>query len=109
MADSLSAQQDGEPIRLTDLLASATYNTVVAVDLPDDGTLYVRNWRGYVGLRVNRHRAVCWHRRLPKRQLQNIAERAVDADGDVQVGDVEDLLPRRYRELPEHLHPEHTE
>lgn len=111
MTDSPVAQQDedGDAVRLVDLLASATYTTAVAVDLQDDGSLYVRNWRGYIGLRLNRHRAICWHRRLPKRQLQRIAERAIDAGGDVRVGNVEDLLPRRYRDVPEHLHPEHTE
>lgn len=105
--DGLPPRADsGETVRLSDLLASATYRRAIAIELPCGGTLYVRNWQGYIGLRTNRHGALCWHRRVRKDRLLSIAERGVDAGHSVRVEDVDELLPKRYREIPSKLAPE---
>lgn len=104
--DLLPRSDSGDVVRLSDLLASATFQKAVAVDMPDGGYLFVRNWRGYVALRLNRHRAICYHRRLSKRRLLNIMERAVEHGSSVQVEPVDDVVPSRYKEIPSHLAPD---
>lgn len=99
-----NAPDDG--VRLADLLASATYRTAVVVDTPDGGQYYIRNWQGYVALRVNRHRAICWHRRVHKRRLLNILERIVDGPDDIRTGPVDDVVPNRYSDIPSKLAPD---